>query len=463
MRFVLLIFLAGALQAQTYDLVIRGGRVIDPESGLDAVRNVGIRAGKIAAVSSAALQGKEVIDARGLVVSPGFIDLHSHGQDPENYAYKARDGVTTALEMEVGVSPVPEWYAARKGKAVINFGATAGHIPARMALMHDTGTLVPRDKAVTNPASADDIGKNLAQLRQGLDQGALGIGIGIAYMPKTTREEILEIFRLAALKHAVVYAHIRNAGPVEPGFLDALQEVLADALVTGASLHIVHITSMAFRQTPLALEMIDAARAKGIDVTTECYPYTAGMTRLESAVFDPGWQKRLGISFGDLQWTATGERLTEETFGKYRKQGGDVVLHSIPEDMVRMALSHPGVIVASDGWLQQGKGHPRATGTYARVLGCYVREQKVLSLMEALRKMTLLPAVRANLQAKGRIKVGADADLTLFNADTVTDRSTYDSPALFSEGIPYVVVGGKLVVRDSKVVEGLSPGRAIVR
>ncbi len=461
MRFVVFLAMAVCLQAQTYDLVIRGGRVMDPESGLDAVRNVGIRAGKIAAVSSASLMGKQVIDAKGLVVSPGFIDLHSHGQDAENYAYKARDGVTTALEMEVGVWPVPEWYAAREGKAVVNFGATAGHIPARMALMHDTGSLLPRDNAVTKKASADDIGKNLAQLRQSLDQGALGIGIGIAYMPKTTREEILEIFRLAAEKHAVVYAHIRNAGPVEPGFVDALQEVLTDALVTGASLHIVHITSMAFRQTPLALEMIDAARAKGVDVTTECYPYTAGMTRLESAVFDPGWQERLAITFGDLQWTATGERLTAGTFAKYRKQGGDVVLHSIPEDMVRTAISHPGVIVASDGWLQNGKGHPRATGTYARVLGRYVREQKVLTLMEALRKMTLLPAQRASLPAKGRIKVGADADLTLFDPATVTDRSTYDSPGQLSEGIPFVIVAGAVAVREGKVVSGTYAGRGL--
>jgi len=249
---------------------------------------------------------------------------------------------------------------------------------------------------------------------------------------------------------------------VEPGVVDSLQEVIGDAAVTGASLHIVHITSMAFRQTPLALEMIDGAKKRGLDVTTECYPYTAGQTQLESAVFDPGWQERLGISYGDLQWTATGERLTAETFAKYRKQGGPVVIHSIPEDMVRLALSHPGVIVASDGWLVNGKGHPRGAGTYARVLGRYVREQKLLPLMEALRRMTILPAERVGLPKKGRLQEGADADITIFDAARVIDKATYEQPAQYSEGIPYVIVNGVPVVRKGQLLSGSFP-RSVVR
>jgi len=456
----LILFFTATLSAQ-YDLVILNGHIMDPASGRDAVANVGIANGHISAITTRAITGKDTIDATGLIVAPGFIDIHDHGQDDENYRYKARDGVTTALEMEVGANPVESWYKAREGRALINFGATSGHIPARMAVMRDTGTFLPRDNAVTRAATPGEVAETLNAVRVGLDQHALGIGMGIAYMPKTTREEILDIFRLSAQRHAPIYVHMRNPGPVDPGVVDSLQEVIGDAAVTGASLHIVHITSMAFRQTPLALEMIDGAKKRGLDVTTECYPYTAGQTQLESAVFDEGWQERLGISYGDLQWTATGERLTAETFAKYRKQGGPVVIHSIPEDMVRLALSHPGVIVASDGWLVNGKGHPRAAGTYARVLSRYVREQKVLPLMEALRRMTILPAERVRLTNKGRLREGADADITVFDAARVADKATYEQPAQYSEGIPYVIVNGVPVVRQGQLLTNSFPGSGV--
>jgi len=213
---------------------------------------------------------------------------------------------------------------------------------------------------------------------------------------------------------------------------------------------------------PVCLGMIAGARRRGLDVTTEAYPYTAGMTDLSSAVFDPGWQGRTGgIGYQDLQWVATGERLTEETFGRYRKQGGMVILHSIPEDMVRVAMADPTVMVASDGVLENGKGHPRGAGTYARVLGRYVREQHAVSLMDALRKMSLLPAERLGIQTKGRLQIGADADIAVFDPDRVTDRATFESPAQYSEGIPFVLVNGTLVVRDGKLVEGAAPGRGL--
>src|SRR5579862_5878316 len=279
MRFVIpvvfSILLSVAAQARQYDLVLARGRVMDPASNLDAVRYVGIQAGKIAGTSEAPLQGSNVLDVSGLVVAPGFIDLHSHGQTPENYRFKARDGVTTALEMEVGVSPVPEWYRAREQKSLINFGATSGHIPARMAVMHDTGTLLPRDaaKRAATPEERDHV-FNL--VRAGLDAGALGIGLGIAYVPLATRAEILDLFTLAAARKTALYVHMRNGGPVEPGVVDALQEVIADAAITGASLHVVHITSMGLRETPLCLRMIRDAKSRGLDVTTEMYPYTAG-------------------------------------------------------------------------------------------------------------------------------------------------------------------------------------------
>jgi len=455
--------LAAVAYAQEYDVVLAHGRVLDPASGLDGVRYVGIRGGKIAAISEAPLQGRTVLDVSGLVVAPGFIDLHSHGQTPENYRFKARDGVTTALEMEVGVAPVPEWYRAREGQALINFGATSGHIPARMAVMHDSGTLLPHDTA-KGAATPEQRRQTFDLVRRGLDDGALGIGMGIAYVPLATRAEILELFGLAAERKTALYVHIRNGGPVEPGVIDALQEVIADAAATGASLHVVHITSMGLRETALCLHMIAGARRSGLDVTTEMYPYTAGMTDLGSAVFDEGWQaKQGGIGFGDLQWALTGERLTAESFARYRRQGGMVAIHSIPEEVVRQAIADPLTMIASDGILDHGKGHPRAAGTYARVLGRYVRDQHALTLMEALRKMTVMPADRLGIRTKGRIAVGADADIAVFDPARVMDRATFENPAQYSEGIEFVLVNGTLVVKSGELVDGVAPGLAVRR
>jgi dihydroorotase len=459
-----IMLLASAGRAQEYDVVVANGRVLDPASGLDGVRYIGIRGGKIAAVSATPLRGRTVVDATGLAVAPGFIDLHSHGQTPENYRFKAKDGVTTALELEVGVAPVPEWYRAREGKALINFGASSGHIPACMAVMHDSGTLLPRDAAAKRAATPEERRRTYDLVRAGLEEGALGIGMGIAYVPLASREEILHLFGLAAQRKTVVYVHMRNGGPIEPGVVDALQEVIADAAATGASVHVVHITSMGLRETPLCLRMIEGARQRGIDVTTEMYPYTAGMTDLGSAIFDEGWQGRQGgISYGDLQWALTGERLTAESFARFRKQGGMVVIHSIPENIVRLAIANPLTMIASDGILQDGKGHPRAAGTYARVLGRYVREQHALTLMEALRKMTVMPADRLGIPSKGRIAVGADADITVFDPSRVIDKATFDKPAQYSEGIEYVLVNGTLVVNRGELVDGVAPGLAVRR
>ncbi|HLH04495.1 MAG TPA: amidohydrolase family protein [Bryobacteraceae bacterium] len=466
MRYLLPALYALALAAfgQQYDTVISRGRVMDPETRLDAIRDVGIRDGQIIAISETPLEGRNVVDARGLVVSPGFIDLHQHGQTPENYAFKARDGVTTALEMEVGASPVDPWYQAREGKSLINFGATVGHIPARMTVLHDSGTFLPRDRAVDAAATPEQLEAILDLLRQGLDQGALGIGMGIAYVPGASRDEIFRVFQLAAARRTPVYVHLRSSGPVEPGGIDALQEVISDAAAAGASLHVVHITSTELRQTPVALNMLHSAARHNLDFTTEAYPYTAGMTDISSAIFSEGWQARNGgITYHDLQWAATGERLTAESFARNRKQGGMVAIHSIPEEMVRLAMADPDVIIASDGILDHGKGHPRAAGTYARVLGKYVRQEHVLSLVDALRKMSFLPAQRLNLSTKGRLQVGADADIVLFDPQRVNDPATFENPAQYSEGIPYVMVHGVWVVKDSQIQKDVFPGRPIRR
>jgi N-acyl-D-aspartate/D-glutamate deacylase len=447
---------------QTFDIVLANGRVIDPESGLDEVRNVGIRQGRVEALSATPLNGRTVVDVRGLVVAPGFIDLHSHGQDPENYALKAHDGVTTALELEIGVSPVAPWYAAREGKALVNFGASSGHVPARMAVMHDTGDFLPRDQAAHRVATDEEKLSIFNLVRQGLDEGAMGIGFGIAYVPTAGREEILRLFQLAAERHVPVFVHMRGSTDSD-GAIVPLQEVIADAAATGAALHVVHITSVGARKTAACLQLIEGARKHGMDVTTEMYPYTASASRIESAIYDGDWLERTGASYHDLQWAATGERLTAESFARYRKQGGAVIAHTIPEEALRLGLTNPMVMFASDGHIAEGKGHPRGAGTFARVLGLYVREEHVLPLMDALRRMTLMPAQRLEasvpaMHNKGRLRAGSDADVTVFDPARVIDRATFESPAQNSDGILHVLVNGTFVVRDGKTVEGVYPG-----
>lgn len=450
-----------------YDVVIINGRVMDPESGLDAVRNVGLRAGKVAAISADALRGRRTIEAKGLVVAPGFIDLHEHGQAPKNYEFQAHDGVTTSLELEAGTADVAGWYAEREGKSLINFGVSIGHIPTRMKVMKDPGTFLPTGDAAHRAATDAELAQIDQRIDAGLKQGALAVGMGINYTAAATRAEVLSVFRVAARYGAPVHVHLRYAGDKAPNTgRAALDEVITAAGESKAPLHVVHVTSMGLRDTPELLAMIRAAKARGIDVTTECYPYVAGSTGLESAVFDPGWQERMRISYGDLQWVKTGERLTAETFERYRQEGGEVVIFMIPEPIVRLAIADPIVMIGSDGMPTTGASvHPRGQGTFSRVLGKYVREDKALDLMTALRKMTLMPAQRleqraAAFKTKGRIKVGADADITVFDANRVIDSATFEKPLQYSQGIQFVLVNGVPVVSEGKLVAGVLPGRA---
>jgi dihydroorotase len=465
----------------TYDVVFAGGRVVDPASGLDAVRDVGITDGRIAAISTRRLAGREVLDVTGLVVVPGFVDLHAHGQDETSRWLQARDGVTTALDMEVGVWPVAPWYAEQAGRSPINYGAAAGHLPARRKLKHDIDSGHPPTSSqevqalflkqrawAYEPASPAEIDRLVDFLDAGLRDGAPGIGVGIQYTPAATHDEVLRVFDLAGRTHAPIFVHTRSVGMAEPGSsIEAAQEVLADAAATGATLHIMHVASSGLRQTPVILGMIDGARRHGVDVSTEVYPYTAASTALGSAFFDNGWQKRLGISYGDLQWSATGERLTRASFERYRKVPGNVLAHMIPEDVVEAAIASPQVMIASDGLsFRTGAAHPRGAGTFARVLGRYVRERGTIGLMDAVRKASLMPADRLAgyvpaMRRKGRLAVGADADVTIFDAAGVVDRATYEKPMEPSEGIRHVAVGGTLVVRDGAPVSGALPGRPV--
>jgi N-acyl-D-aspartate/D-glutamate deacylase len=453
-----------------YHLVIENGRVLDPETKLDAIRNVGILDGRIAIVTERPLMSANRIDAKGLVIAPGFIDLHSHGQDAANYAIKAADGVTTALELEVGTADVDQWYADREGKSLVNFGVSIGHIPVRMAVMGDKPRFLPetRDKANTEAARDAQVEEIKKRLREGLKRGAVCVGFGIQYTGAAARWEILEAFRVAAEFNASCHVHMRHNGRKEPNnSTHALEEVLAAAVVTGAPLHVVHIHSTSVAATPRHLQMITDARAHGLDVTAECYPYQAGMTKLNSGVFDGNWREALEVDYKDILWPATGERLTAETFQKYRTSDDYAIIFSIPEFAVNAALAHPLVLIGSDGiWDPVKKqGHPRCAGTYARILGRVVREQKLIPLMEAIRKMSLGPAQRLEHHApmfrkKGRVQAGADADLVVFDPAKVIDRSTYEDPTKPSEGFAYVLVNGVPVLKEGALQAGVMPGRA---
>jgi N-acyl-D-aspartate/D-glutamate deacylase len=446
------------LAAQNYDLVVANGRVIDPESGLDAIRHLGLSGGKVVAISETPLGGQQQIDAKGLVVSPGFIDLHSHGQTDETYRCQALDGVTTAFELEVGAADIDRWYAERDPGRLINYGVSVGHIPVRIAVLHDPSTFLPSGDAAHKVASTQEIAAMAQMIDDGFRKGAVSMGLGPSYTAAATQWEVLEMIRVAARHHASVHVHIRGGMP-------GLEEVIAGAAITGAPLHIVHINSSGAAQTREMLQIVSEAQSRGLDVTTEAYPYSAGMTEIQSANYD-GWEQWPAERFATLEWPSTGERLTRETFLKYRKIGGPVIGHTNTDEMVAVAINSPLTAIASDAYMLNGIGHPRTSGTYSRVLGRYVREAHSLSLVDALRKMTLMPARRLearvpSMRNKGRIRVGADADLTIFDPSRIVDRATYREPSLPPDGIQYVVVNGVPIVRNGALVKGVAPGRGV--
>lgn len=448
----------GGEPATQFDLVIANGRVIDPESGLDAVRSIGIEDGRITAVLDGEMQGNRTIDATGLVVSPGFIDLHEHGQTEEAYALMVRDGVTTALELEVGTPDVDGWYAAREGGQIVNYGVSIGHIGVRMDLLDDPGEgLVPAGIGGSGSITPEQLDEMERRIRHGLDQGAVAVGFGSAYTPGAEMSEIERMFGVAAEYGASAHIHMR-------GGLAGLDSTLTAARRAGVALHIVHINSVAGEDIDAFLAAVEAAREAGQDVTTETYPYGAGMTEITSALFDD-WESWPDEQFGIHQLVSTGERLNRETFGRARAEGGTVIIHSRTEEMTRVAVASPLTMIASDGFIDNGRGHPRTSGSYSKVLGRYVREEGLLTLPDAIRKMTIEPARRLEARVptmaeKGRIRVGADADVTVFDPETVIDRSTYEDATIPAAGIPYVIVGGEVVV-DGGQVTAARPGRAV--
>lgn len=470
-----------AKTAAEFDLVILNGRVMDPESGHDAIKNVGIRGGKIMTVTPKSLRGERTIDAKGLVVAPGFIDLHHHGQDSVGYDLSVQDGVTTVLELEMGAYPIARWYQKREGKAVVNFGASVSHPSIRAVVfgaadvekltgdVYEDAKLVSGWEWANNESTSTQREEMATRLRQGLMEGGLGFGFHLATTPGANIAEMLEFYRLSAQEKVPNFIHIRSVGQVSP--MEAGREVIHAAQSTGASIHVVHINSSGLWETKGLLNILYDAQKNGLDITTEVYPYTGAGSSLDDPRTTKEGLATFRIGFGDLELVATGERLTEETFDYYKKHTphGSLIAHIMDMENVDAAVAHPMVMIASDaGHFIDGRGHPRGAGTFARILGHYVRERQTVTLMNALRKVSLMPALRLEntvpqMKVRGRVQEGMVADITIFDAEKIIDEATYANPSRSSRGIAYVIVNGELVVKDSRLVGNVYPGQAIRR
>jgi hypothetical protein len=493
--------------AQTYDVVILNGRVMDPETNLDAVRNVGIKDGRIAAVTRHKIAGKTAIDAKGHVVAPGFIDLHAHGQNIGDYRMQAMQGVTTMLELESGVLPISEWYDAQgKKKLPINYGAAAAWTYARIATF--TGKppeataayfqeVQGRSDWKMNIATPQQQAQILKYVEQGLDQGAIGIGINAGYAPGYGRKEYFALAKLAAKRGVATFTHFRYASNTEPASsFEAIQELIANAAITGAHMHICHINSSSLKDIDATLELVNGAFKRNVNITVGAYPWGAASTVIGAAMFSgEGWQERMGSKASNFQLGT--ERMTEAQVADYQKNkpGTFIVWHFLdekdPADLAILdkSILHPRILIESDEmfWMFMDKhdevqnyegdawplpegafSHPRSNGTFAKVLRSYVRERKLLSMQEALRKMTLMPAQTLEgfvpqMKRKGRLQVGMDADVVVFDPKTISDVGTYEKPNQPAVGVQSVLVNGKLVVADGNLIPDAAPGRPIRR
>lgn len=468
---LMVVSLLCACSVSRYDVVLANGRVIDPESGLDAPRNVAITDGRIVAISEHLLAAKTTVDVAGMVVSPGFIDLHNHSATPMGLRFQALDGVTTSLELEAGAFPLSSHGSALQAGLPLNIGASVGYASIRIAVMASEGDdpITLAHPLFATPASAQELTRMRAMLEQGLDNGGLGIGLPLDYMSEAVgSDELRMIFEVAGRRRVPVFVHIRRG---LAGDSAGLEEVIAMARKTAAPVHICHLQHSAMKGTEQFLKLIRQARADGVDISTEMFPYNAGTTTIGAAVFRRNWQEIFDIGYGDVEWAATGERFNEAMWFQHQQSepAGMVIHHYVDEAWTRQVLREPGVMIVTDGTPVVDvsiKVPPQGIGTYARVLGRYVRDEQVVDLMTALRKMTLLPALRLESMApifsrKGRIQVGADADITVFNPATIIDNSTYREPFQASSGVRYVLVNGQFVVRDGEFQEGVNSGRRL--
>ena len=491
-----------AASAGGWDLVLHGGRVIDPESGLDAVRDVAVADGRIAAVGTGltAQVPRGDIDVAGRVVTAGFIDLHSHVSDLGGLRLQAMDGVTTALELEAGVTPVAQAYrqAAEQGRP-INYGFAASWALARMeavaGLPSDAslGTFMAR---ISNPAwqraaEPAQLSVLLARLAEDLAEGALGIGVLLGYAPAASPDEYLRVAGLAAEAGVPTFTHARDLIELVPATLaDGAEEIVRAAAETGAHMHYCHINSTSYRHIDRVLGLVALAQAAGSRVTTEAYPYGSGMTGIGAAFLAPERLAERGLTPSSLTYAPTGERVgSADRLRELRAAdpGGLVIIDLLSEDdpadqaLLMRSLTFPGAVVASDAmpltWTAPPADpqdwplpptaitHPRTAGTFSRALRLLTREGP-LNLSQALAKCSLDPARLLQdrvpaLRAKGRMQAGADADIVVFDPAAIADRASYRHSTLPSAGISHVLVNGAFVVRDGDIVAEARAGRPV--
>ena len=473
-------FFSSCSSERPFDLVIENGRVIDPETAFDDIANVGIRDGKILAITRESLNGTKTIDARGLVVAPGFIDVHSHTPTPLGQELNLADGITTQLDLEAGAFPVGAYGEHFAKGAQINYGASVGHAYIRTQVIAkvDQSYLLkgfevnaPEVSAFVQPATPEQIEQMRELLFKGLDAGGLGVGVLLDYMTSAvSKDELSMLFEVAAARDVPIYVHVRRGIAGDPA---GLIEVIELAEKTNAPLMVCHITHNAMGGIEQWLTLIDEANARGARITTETLSYLAGGTMISADVFSRrDWRTIFDIDYGDVQWVDTGEWLTKEAWDKYAKEKptGMINHHYVKDKWLVSALLWPKMMVSTDAlpvFDRTAPSNPNVSGSFALVLGEFVRERNVLTLNEALTRMTLNQAQWLEIASpafakKGRIQLGMDADITLFNPDTVQANADYGKPYLKSTGIDYVIVAGQLVIENGEAINDVYPGQRIL-
>lgn len=435
--------------------LIQNGYLIDPAQKLQGRFQILLKNGRVTAVTKDTPPADRVIDAGGMVVCPGFLDIHMHEDPVENGEIQVdimtrmlSMGVTTAVGGNCGDNACdPGDYldlADRQGLPC-NIAMLAGHTYFRQ---------LAGAKDKYGPVTPDQLAAMVRGIEKALERGCLGLSYGVRYVPGTTTEELLATAAACKKTDKLIAAHIRDdAGAV----FSAAEEMAAAAEAHGLSLELSHIGSMAgFGQMERFLAMTDTWRARGLRVDCDCYPYTAFSTELGSTTYDEGWLERYGCGYGVLELAEgpyKGRRCTEEIFRAQRRDNPTcvTVCHVMRERDVEPAVCRPGVIVASDGVLSNGQGHPRAAGTFPRLFAQFVRTGK-LTLYEAVEKITALPAAKLKLPNKGTLRPGADGDLVIFDPEAIRDTATFHRPIEAPEGIAYVLLGGEIALQDGRIL-----------